>query len=398
MGATRNIYVWLTAPLTLISAFLLALLWEFVFEPNLGTLFPAGYPVESTPEHWEYVWTSTIFAGLALIVPTLLLLRAESKHRRAVGDLRASERRFRLLYEASPCMTMTVDSHGRIESVNAVASFELGYRPGGLDGKPVAILSPANWSPDLADRLARCRESPRDRDDFESPLRRADGTTLWARHTVRAIDQANGPAMLVVSEDITVERRRTRRLSHEASHDPLTGLVNRRELDRRLNAAVATARTGSTQHVLAYMDLDNFKGVNDEFGHAAGDCVLRRIATALETQVRDDDTLARVGGDELVLLVENCSLSEARRVIDAIPRAVRELNLNWNGNSLAVGISVGVVAVNEATVNTRDALTAADVACYTAKRRGGNRVFWTDASARRQRRGDKRPAGANDAP
>ena len=174
--------------------------------------------------------------------------------------------------------------------------------------------------------------------------------------------------------DVTKERRLKRALSYQASHDALTGLINRREFDTRLETAVTAAQRGEGEYVLLYVDLDQFKVVNDTCGHSAGDRLLRDITSLLQTRVRASDTIARLGGDEFGMLLERCSLEQAERVADSIRQAIHGYRFLWGANSLSVGASIGVVRIARDTTSAASVLSAADIACYAAKDGGRNRV------------------------
>jgi diguanylate cyclase (GGDEF)-like protein/PAS domain S-box-containing protein len=163
------------------------------------------------------------------------------------------------------------------------------------------------------------------------------------------------------------ERRLKRALSYQASHDALTGLINRREFDTRLESAVTNAQRGEAEYVLLYVDLDQFKVVNDTCGHSAGDRLLRDITSLLQTRVRASDTIARLGGDEFGLLLERCSLEQAERVADGIRQSIHSYRFLWGANSLSVGASIGVVRIARDTPSAASVLSAADIACYAAK-------------------------------
>jgi diguanylate cyclase (GGDEF)-like protein len=179
---------------------------------------------------------------------------------------------------------------------------------------------------------------------------------------------------VIVFGDVTKERRLKRALSYQASHDALTGLINRREFDTRLETAVTAAQRGECDYVLLYVDLDQFKVVNDTCGHSAGDRLLRDITSLLQTRVRASDTIARLGGDEFGILLERCSLEQAERVADSIRQAIHNYRFLWGANSLSVGASIGVVRIARDTTSSASVLSAADIACYAAKDGGRNRV------------------------
>ncbi len=166
----------------------------------------------------------------------------------------------------------------------------------------------------------------------------------------------------------------TARLVYQASHDTLTGLINRREFEQRLDHALATALQQDREHVLCYMDLDQFKVINDTCGHAAGDELLRQLALLLKGNLRERDTLARLGGDEFALLLENCSVSDALEVADLFRAEVQRYRFKWEDRIFSVGMSVGMVAINCDSSTAAHLLSAADAACYVAKDRGRNQI------------------------
>ncbi len=164
------------------------------------------------------------------------------------------------------------------------------------------------------------------------------------------------------------------KLAYHASHDPLTNLVNRLEFEKRLALALHTAASQSRQHIVMYLDLDQFKVVNDTCGHAAGDQLLRQVGALLKEQVREGDTLARLGGDEFGVLLENCPMQEAIGIADKLRLCIADFRFVGEGKSFSIGASIGVVQVADGMLNLTDILSAADSACYTAKDKGRNRV------------------------
>ncbi|HQT00747.1 MAG: GGDEF domain-containing protein [Hydrogenophilales bacterium 16-64-46] len=166
----------------------------------------------------------------------------------------------------------------------------------------------------------------------------------------------------------------TARLVYQASHDALTGLINRREFEQRLERLLQTAVQQGREHALCYMDLDQFKVINDSCGHAAGDELLRQLALLLKANLRERDTLARLGGDEFALLLENCILEDAIQVADLFRAEVQRFRFKWGDRIFAVGISVGMVAITRDSGTAANLLSAADAACYVAKDRGRNQI------------------------
>ncbi len=177
-------------------------------------------------------------------------------------------------------------------------------------------------------------------------------------------------------------------LAYHATHDPLTNLLNRLEFESRLKAALKTAATQGRQHVVMYVDLDQFKIVNDTCGHAAGDHLLAQVGTLLKAQVREGDSLARLGGDEFGVLLENCPMQDAIRIADELCRCIADFRFVHESSSFSIGASIGVVHVDDGTHTLSGVLQAADAACYMAKEKGRNRVQYyrphdTEVFARR---------------
>jgi diguanylate cyclase (GGDEF)-like protein len=166
----------------------------------------------------------------------------------------------------------------------------------------------------------------------------------------------------------------TARLSWQATHDALTGLVNRAEFESRVERALLSAKQYDRIHALIFMDLDQFKIVNDSCGHAAGDELLRQISKVLHQHMRDRDTLARIGGDEFGVLLENCPIDMAIRLAEALKHSVQEFRFPWEDRVFKLGISIGLVQMDKNSVDVGHLLSAADAACYQAKDGGRNRI------------------------
>ena len=189
-------------------------------------------------------------------------------------------------------------------------------------------------------------------------------------------------------KELTLRQEYAAKVAYHASHDPLTNLLNRLEFENRLRMALHTAATQERQHVVMYLDLDQFKIVNDTCGHAAGDRLLRQVSTLLKQRVRDGDSLARLGGDEFGVLLENCPMQDAIRIADELRHCIADFRFVSDDRSFSIGASIGVVQVADGLLNLTEVLSAADAACYMAKEKGRNRVQYyrphdTDVSMRR---------------
>ncbi|MGB9330562.1 MAG: EAL domain-containing protein [Steroidobacteraceae bacterium] len=179
---------------------------------------------------------------------------------------------------------------------------------------------------------------------------------------------------VVMLHDITELRGLARQMSYQATHDALTGLVNRHEFERRLQECIDSGHRGDGQHVLCYLDLDHFKLVNDTSGHLAGDSMLREVAKLLRDAVRDSDTVGRLGGDEFGTLLIGCPLDKARQIADDLCRAVGDYRFVWKDKIFNIGVSVGLVEISRESGTLEELLAAADTACYVAKKQGSGRV------------------------
>jgi len=208
----------------------------------------------------------------------------------------------------------------------------------------------------------------------------ADDTLLIARHgEERAVDLTatalpEGAGAVLVFRDVTEVRALSREIAHQATHDLMTGLANRREFERRLQRLLDESQIESRQHALCYLDLDLFKTVNDTCGHLAGDELLKQLSGVLRTRVRKEDVLARVGGDEFAVLLQGCHLEKAIEIGEGIRQALKDYRFAWEDKRLDVGASIGVVPVNADSGDLNDVLRSADMACRIAKEEGRNRL------------------------
>ena len=207
--------------------------------------------------------------------------------------------------------------------------------------------------------LSRANGSERSIELSASPIRNSDRELIGA---------------VVLLRDVTEMRGLAHQMSYQATHDALTGLINRHEFERRLEEAIESARRGDGQHVLCYLDLDHFKIVNDTSGHLAGDSMLREVAKLLRDAVRDSDTVGRLGGDEFGTLLVGCPLEKARQIADDVCRAVGDHRFVWKDRIYNIGVSVGLVEISRESGTLEEMLAAADTACYVAKKQGSGQV------------------------
>ncbi|WP_018232253.1 EAL domain-containing protein [Thioalkalivibrio thiocyanodenitrificans] len=299
--------------------------------------------------------------------------------------LRASEARFRLLLESAGDGILGVDMDGNCTFVNGAALELFGYAEEELIGRPLRICGEPGSPAAEACEGSQCPidaavRSGVIRRGMIEPLVRKDGTTFTtdvSSYPLREGECISGAVL--VFRDVTEHHEMAKKLTWQATHDALTGLVNRQEFERRLGQSLRGVNAGGGEHALCYMDLDWFKVVNDTCGHAAGDELLRRLSRLLQGHMRQRDTLGRLGGDEFGVLLEHCPSEQAVRIALELRDAVSDYQFLWKGQSFSVGASIGVVPLTAAMESADAALNAADAACYLAKERGRNRVELFDA-------------------
>ncbi|MDH5355340.1 MAG: EAL domain-containing protein [Gammaproteobacteria bacterium] len=180
--------------------------------------------------------------------------------------------------------------------------------------------------------------------------------------------------VIILHEDISVRKKADARLRYQASHDSLTDLINRSEFEHRVKRLLSTLQQRKGSHALCFLDLDQFKVINDTCGHIAGDELLRQLARVLQEEVRNRDNLSRLGGDEFGVLMEDCSLEQAIRVTNTLQQAIEGFQFYWEGQSFRIGVSIGLVAINQDTTNFIELMKQADTACFMAKDLGRNRI------------------------
>lgn len=223
-------------------------------------------------------------------------------------------------------------------------------------------------------------------------LKRRDGEELLVQDSATPMRDPNGRVRgaVLVFYDASSLRNAPHLLSYQARHDPLTGLLNRREFDRRLAELVASARDLGLHHMLCFVDLDNFKPINDSCGHEAGDKLLEQITYLLSQRVRGNDTLARIGGDEFGVLLEGCDTAKGMQVAQTLCDLIRDFRFTWQDQPFEIGASIGVAPITPEAINAAQVMSEADAACYVAKERGRNRaqLFEPENRERAQRRGE----------
>ena len=289
---------------------------------------------------------------------------------------------------------ITTDADGRVDYINPVAQDLTGWDMRSARGKPIADIMTiihANTRATVENPVSRCLKEGRVITLEENSVlitKHAEETPI--QDSVAPIRDRIGNIIgsVMVFHDVSKETRLFRQLSYQASHDALTNLINRSEFENRLILSLDRIHSNpETRHALLYLDLDQFKVVNDTFGHIAGDTLLRCLADIVQAQIRSTDLLARLGADEFGILLERCSEKRALKVAEDIRAAVEAFRFDWQDSYTSIRCSIGVVMVNSENADVAGLMSSADVACYSAKDMGRNQVHLyedSDASMRHE--------------
>jgi diguanylate cyclase (GGDEF)-like protein/PAS domain S-box-containing protein len=299
---------------------------------------------------------------------TILVLRSTLRR------IRESEGVFRAAFHQAAVGMLKMDRDGTILEANETIGEILDYSPGHLrEMRLLDILHPSDMialDPDHRDVIDWTQQST----PTEHRFVRSDGSTRWVRWTTSVIEAGvrRGDRVFAIVEDVSEARQLAGEMAHQASHDALTGLINRREIEARLKQGLATARRLGVRHAFFFVDLDQFKLINDTCGHIAGDQLLRQLAGVLLLHLRGSDWLGRLGGDEFAVLLERTTLDEATHIAQRVSKALCESIFLWEGRKFNVTCSIGIVEVSGDEQDVTSVLRAADRACYLAKEDGRN--------------------------
>jgi diguanylate cyclase (GGDEF)-like protein/PAS domain S-box-containing protein len=312
----------------------------------------------------------------------ILTVARDVSHRKSLEvSLSRSKRQAQYTLESIAEGVITTDNDGRVDYMNLAAETLIGANrdaaAGHRIGELFTLVDDADRRP-LGDPVERCLAMRR----RVNMGRRAVLVTVDGEHehsVELTASPVRGPSnsisgAVVVFHDVSELRGLTRKMSYQATHDPLTGLINRREFERRLDEAMDNAHTEESVHMLFYMDLDRFKAVNDSCGHIAGDNMLREVASLIKDEVRDSDFVGRLGGDEFGALLIGCPIDKARQIATDICNAIADYRFVWKDKIFNIGISIGLVEISHASGTLQDVMSAADSACYMAKQSGRGQV------------------------
>ena len=274
---------------------------------------------------------------------------------------------------------ITTGKDGLCTGLNPVAEKLLGCKARDAIGKPassiVLIIDESSRLP-ISDLISHSLQGEKYTSTGDLILLAADGAEIPVEISAAPILTQRGDiaGVVVIMRDVSPNRKIAKEMSYLATHDTLTGLVNRGEFERRVQLAIASAREKNLNHVLCYIDLDRFKIVNDTCGHIAGDELLRQLTALLQEKFRTSDTLARLGGDEFGLLLENCPPRKGQMVAEDVRVTVQNFRFTWENKAFEIGASIGVTSITSTTDNLSKLLSTVDAACYAAKDEGRNRI------------------------
>lgn len=332
------------------------------------------------PSRWD-AWASLLWPGLlaSLLFAALVHLAIGQRRRAAAlahamtARYRESEERFRALNDSLPALVLLARGGDmRVVYANQAARVRLGATV--AEAALPALFEDAEFRADLDSGChAGCSNA-------EAVLLSANGDRFWANVSISRVDMGGEQHLLLVANDISEQRQLTELLSYQASHDALTELYNRREFERRLERALASIAAGAPASALLYIDLDQFKLINDTSGHVAGDHLLTQLATMMREQLRGGDVLARLGGDEFGVLAAGVQdLDGARLVAERLRERIDGYVFVWDARTYTITASIGGVMLDDPTVTLKDLFAHADTACYQAKEKGRNRVQFFSA-------------------
>jgi len=352
--------------------------------------------LESTQEYNRtrnlmYVFGAAAFA-IVLVVALIVIRRTASSE----ASVFRQKEKLQVTLNSIGDGVITTDADGAVEYINQVAAHLTGVTNDEAKGKAlfdVLTLVNDEGIPPSTNPVLKAVNEQRIVDNYEPmTLVRKNGDNYAVELTAAPIEDYDGSIIgaVLVFRNMTAIRDMANQMAYQATHDSLTGLINRDEFERRLVEAINVARNNHEEHVLCYMDLDQFKVVNDTCGHIAGDELLKQLTVLLHRKIRKSDTLGRLGGDEFGILFLDCKLDKARQIIRILCNTINEFRFVWGDKSFEVGVSVGVVAINSQSGGLTEVLSAADSACFVAKDLGRNRIhiYQPDDQILSQRRGE----------
>ena len=319
-----------------------------------------------------------IFIIISSFLTIILLIERGRKRELANKILQENEQRYKDLARAGANVFWELDALLRYSYISGDVRDLCGLKPSQMKGKYPPHLHRNNTDLDVDwEQFERITKEKKPFKDFTFSFQdRQHGIRIFKINGNPLFDRdGNFLGYRGVKQEITAEQNLYQRIAYQATYDDLTGLLNRREFNVKLAYSVQKAQKYRTESVLCYLDLDRFKIVNDTAGHSVGDRLLSELAQLLQSQVRKEDTLGRLGGDEFGLLLEGCSLDEAEQVGEQLIRTINNYRLKWKTVEFDVGVSIGMVGISHKSIDAAELLSRADLACYQAKNLGRGRVY-----------------------
>ncbi|MHB1144011.1 MAG: EAL domain-containing protein [Thiobacillus sp.] len=327
--------------------------------------------------HGLMIALGIVATGLGVLIARAVTRRTERIESALADEKTRAEVTLHSIGEA----VITMDVEGRVDRLNKIAQEMTGWNEQEAHGMlldEVMKVAIATTQEDIGFATDRADGVADQGAQAAQPVQllARDGREFTIEQNMAPIRDTSGQVIgsVVVFRDVSQSHELSRKLSWAASHDALTGLPNRRQFERRIAEMLDTARLERKRHALLYLDLDQFKVVNDTCGHVAGDELLRQLAGVLTSTMRSSDTLARLGGDEFGILLEGCGTDNALAIAEKIRNTVVDFRFVWQDKVFEIGASIGVMAISETSEGAAAVMSAADVACYAAKDRGRNCV------------------------
>ncbi len=347
---------------------------------NIGTLIP----LKTLDEEFEQAIISITLALLLIAVIVMLALRYQSLQRKTQERLVQEQERAYVTLTSIGDAVLTTDTEGCITYLNCAAEILTGFSNNDIKGikwderfqikdeeTGYLLRSPIKSSLNSGEKITA---------PTNSVLLRPDGSEIAVNYTATPLSntEQNLDGVVLVLRDVDQERHLQKKLAWKASRDDLTGLFNRAEFRHRLKQAITTSAERKLEHALLYLDLDQFKVVNDNCGHRVGDKLLKNLSSQLKVHLRASDTLARLGGDEFGILLEGCPAEKAMSIAESIRDVINEYRFIHDDKMFDIGVSIGVAVINEQSKDVEDLMSLVDAACYTAKENGRNRVHFAE--------------------
>lgn len=362
-----------------------------VMLPMDELLLREGREMQNTGLSYSILW---LLGMLGIGLAYLRLKRQGGEVQQAMSALGASEKRKTAIMESSLDCIVTVDAKDTICEFNPAAEKTFGYTRERVIGQPMADLLIPQALRDqhrngFKHQVEGLNKGSMLGERVETTAMRADGSEFPVELAIHRLDLENQVFFTAYLRDITESHYMAEQLTFQATHDALTGLINRQTFESRLEKAVAVSDS-TNQSSLLYLDLDQFKVINDTCGHAAGDELLRQLSSQMQEVIGSQGMLARVGGDEFGALIEDCNPDRAKAIAEQLLNKIRNTRFHWQGQVFNVGLSIGLVHIQGLSENITQLFSAADAACYMAKEEGRNRVhiFRPDDDALARRRGE----------